>query len=175
MKLSKVILSCLIAGGTMMMLPGCKPTEANYRKAYDTAKQKKQKEVTDPDIDLHNLTREDLPTRVKVDNDSAYVRQEALRLHAQGPAGPLHPYCVAVGKYRMPTNAEADAEALRTQGYNAFLILNTRSEYYVVSGAFADLPSAVAFMRKYITANPDRPYVGLPGEPVIEVPLKGKF
>lgn len=175
MKLSQLILLGLVTVGTAVLQTGCKPTEANYRKAYDTAISKKQQETTDPDMDLHGMHREDTPNKVKVNTDSVYVRHEALRVHTSGANANGYPFCVTVGKYRMPTNAEADAEALRAQGYDAFLITNSSSDYYVVAGAFPDLSSAVTFMRKYMTAHPDRPYVGLPGEPVIEVPLRNKF
>lgn len=175
MKLTTKLFWSLLSSALLVIPMGCKPTEANYRNAYDTAVQKKQKEATDPDIDLHGMKRDDVPNRVRIGTDSAYVRHEALRVHTTGPQGPLHPYCVVVGKYRMPTNAEAEAGALRSQGYNAFLIANSRSELYVVAEAFPDLKEAVAFLKKFMTANPGRPYVGLPGEPVIEVPLRGKF
>ena len=170
-KHTPLLLAALLLAG----LPACKPTEKNYRAAYETATQRRQAELTDPDFDVSAMISDELPARKRIGQDSAYVRHEALTLYGPSPSGGLKPCNVAVARYKMITNAEADAAALRRQGLDAFLLRNNAEELYVIIGSFEELEPALAFMRRYMKENPQRPYVGLPSEPVIEIPLGSRF
>lgn len=163
-------LICGIALALLLPLAGCKPTENNYRKAYEAARSKKKAEETDPDIDISNMIREGVPRRTVVEGDSAYVRYEPLSVYGDLKPASLMAYNVAVGCYKMRSNALSDAENLRAAGYESFLLRNGKEEYYVITGTYTTLPDAVSAMREFMRKHKERPYVGLPEEPVIEVP-----
>ncbi len=165
------ILLCIVG----LLLWSCKPTEKNYLKAYEAAQRRRQQEVENSDIDLSRMIRIDTPQRKYVGGDSAYVRHEALNLYGRAPQSGQQPCNLAVAKYNMRANAEAHAENLRADGYDAFIYSTPAGEFYVMAGAYSDLSTAIRARREYITRHPDAPYIGLPGEPVIEIPLGSRL
>lgn len=159
-----MVLLCLVCA--------CKPTENNYRTAYETAQAKKTVEhTTEEELGMPELTNTDGPRRIRIGHDTAYVYHEPLTLHGDNPSKSTLGACVAVGKYKMTANAQSDAEALRAEGYNAFLLQTPRGEYYTCIGSASSLEEAVKIMRQFMQRHPKRPYIGLPGEPVIEIPI----
>lgn len=157
----------------LIIATGCKPTEKNYREAYETAQNARRAVMqADADLGIPHLNAVDGPRRQAIGADSAFVRREALTLVGQGPAEGLMPYNVAVGKYKMRANALGDTEALRSNGYDAFVLADGKGEFYAVAVSCQSLNEAVGALRKFMSDHPGRPYVGLPSEPVIEIPLR---
>lgn len=155
----------------LLMLCACKPTEKNYRAAYEAAQAKKAAErEADAELGLPELTSTEGPRRQRVGLDTAYVFREPLTLHGDAPAKGAPAACVAVGKYKMTANAQSDADALEKEGYDAFLLATPRGEFYTCIGSAPTLSEAVKMMREFMRKHPGRPYIGLPGEPVIEIP-----
>lgn len=155
-----------------LILFGCKPTENNYRQAYETAQRARQAErSTQADLGMPELTAINAPQRAVVNGDTVFVRREALTLHGDAPSGGVQPYNVAVGKYKMTANALSDAEALRKAGYNSFVLASSNGEFYTVVSSAPSIEEAVKFLNEFVRKNPKRPYLGLPGKPVIEIPL----
>lgn len=156
----------------LCMVCACKPTEKNYRAAYETAQAKKAAErAAEEELGMPELTNTEGPRRQRIGRDTAYVYHEPLTLHGDGPAKSAPAACVAVGKYKMTANAQSDAEALRAEGYDAFLLQTPRGEYYTCIGSATSLEDAVKMLREFMRRHPKRPYIGLPGEPVIEIPI----
>jgi cell division protein FtsN len=147
---------------------GCKPTENNYRTAYETATKHKQEAAVDEDIDLTNVIMEDTPKRATTEYGDAYVRYDLLSVYGDAPKK-LSRFNVALGSYKMRANAESDAEQLRSSGYDAFIMQDGKSVLYVMAGSFDNINDAVAFLNEFKKKNPDRPYVGLPGDAVIYI------
>lgn len=160
----------IIIAFTITIFAGCKPTEQNYKRAYDAAQQgRNQRPSTDSELGMPALTPIDAPRRQIIDTDSVYVRHEPLRIHGQAPQSGLLRINVAVGKYKMTANALSDVEALRRDGFDSFLLSDSSGEFYVIAGTANTLQEGVALLKSFKRRYPDRKYLGLPGEPVIEI------
>jgi len=146
----------------------CKPTEKNYREAYDAAKAKREAAEAEKMIPASGLLSDDGPSMRIVEGDTLFVSNDRLRavktdsMH-KAPAA----YNVAVGVYRMSTNAEASAADLRKEGYDASAMQTTGNRWYTIVGSFADLKDARLLIGEFKKKNPGYPYIGLPGAPVI--------
>lgn len=151
-----------------MLAVGCKPTEKNYKAAYDAALQKRQAAATDPDIDIPDgaLLQTDGPQKRVVDGDTVYVQGERLKFFT-GEEHAKHRYSVAVAAYKMKTNCSAQVSDLFAKGYAAFGVENPEGKFYVIAGSFDTLGEAVAFSRKFAAAEKKHVYSGLPEAPVI--------
>lgn len=157
----------LIAGG----LSSCKPTENNYQKAYDAAKAKREAASVEKDFDISRMISEDAPRREKAGSDSAFVRRETLNIYGEKPQ--QYRLCnVALAKFKMRSNAQAMAARLRSEmNLDAFILEDRKEELYVIGASLPNLVEAIKWMREFASAHPDFVYVGLPEEPVIEIPL----
>ena len=153
------------------MLASCKPTEKNYRSAYDVAIAKKQ--ADQEALAADGLIAEDAPKARYIDGDTLYFANEIISVDKDfapfkenGPEE-LKAYNVAVGMFKMNTNARAGASALREKGFDAFPVKAMGGKWYIIGGTFVNLDDTRAFIKKFKTKNPDYPYISLDGHPVI--------
>lgn len=150
-----------------MCLAGCKPTEKNYKSAYDAALEKRQAAVADlgVEIDGTRLEQVDGAQLREVDGVSVYVLNERI-----SPADFISElpgnYNVAVGKYKMITNSKSQSEVLQKSGLHAFPAKNSEDYYYTIAASFPSLTEAVEFYKNY-QKNEGNVFVGLPGAPII--------
>lgn len=145
---------------------GCKPTESNYKAAYDAAQKKRQAVDADMVLPAGGLQSIDGPRKRVVDGDSLYVVKEHLKFTG-GLEKVMHRWNVAVSAYKMPTNCAAQVSELYTKGYKAFSVENAEGRFYVVAGAFDTLEEAAVFAREYRATHKPSEFIGLPGEPMI--------
>lgn len=95
------------------LLPACKPSEKNYKAAYDLA-QKRDRENLDDEI-YAKLKTEGMPKLITYGTDSVYLapREPLLILWQPGSANTAvttaPAYNLVVGDYRNPANARAHA------------------------------------------------------------------
>lgn len=151
---------------------GCKPSEKNYRMAYETAQQARQAErEANNDLGIPELIPLDGPRREVCGADTVAVKREALTLHGDAPSGGIKKYNVAVGKYKMTANARGDADALRSHGFDAFVMATPGGEFFAMAGSENTMEEAVTLIKRIRKIFPERPFVGLPSEPVIEIAL----
>ncbi|MDE6338946.1 MAG: hypothetical protein K2K97_04055 [Muribaculaceae bacterium] len=143
-----------------LLLVGCKPTEKNYRAAYDAAIGKRQAEQKALDAD--GLIAEDAPRPMYMDGDTIYFANDVLKADDR-----LKALNVAVAMFKMNTNAISGAKALQDKGIDAFPVQAFGDKWYIIGGAFANLDEARAFMKEFRAKNPDYPHIGLGGHPVI--------
>lgn len=162
----KILGFILFAAFGIIALSGCKPTENNYRAAYDAAKAKREAAEADAMIPATGLQSDDGTSLKIIDGDSVYVSRDRLRLD---PAlkDVFKAYNVVVGVYKMNTNAKAQAAALAEKGYAAHAVMTTGDRWYTLVGCFDALSEAQAFIKEFKKKNPGYPYIGLPGSPVI--------
>ena len=151
----------------MIVLPGCKPTEKNYKSAYDAALAKRQAENNDPDLNLpaDGYKRIGEPDRKTVNGksyDYLFVRLKPL---TEGQE--LQPYNVAVAVYKMPTNCAAQVKDLCAAGYQAFGAMSGDDRYYVIIGGCPTIEEAAAAADAYMAKNKDTVYVGLKDAPLL--------
>ncbi len=163
----KHTLALILTLSGFMVLTGCKPTEKNYKAAYDVALAKRQAEQNDPDMNLpvDGYQRLDAPKAMKV-GDKEYDYQ-FVRLKPLDDSVKMNPYNVAVSVFKMPTNCEAQVSDLKESGYDAFGARSGDDKYYVIVGSFTNLEAAAAAIDNYVKIHKDSVYVGLSDNPVI--------
>ena len=157
----------IILSVVFCLLTSCKPTEKNYKAAYDAALGKREASMADIDVDLPEgaLQEVDGPQLKEIDGVKVYVLNERIRRVDEGMAMPGN-YNVAVGTYKMITNCKAQAESLKTEGYEAFPAKTMGGMFYTIAASCPTLSDAVKFIQNY-KSKKDRVYVGLPNAPVI--------
>lgn len=149
-----------------MALTGCKPTEKGYRQAYDAAKAKREAAAREQMLPVQGLQSDDGPQLRVVDGDSIYVLRERLRTEDSKRAPKT--WLLAVGVYKMNTNARANAINLQADGYtDATWLRGPDDKWYTVAQGAGSLDSLRVMNREFKRRHRDYPYVGLPGAPVI--------
>lgn len=161
------ILSFLIAITFAISIVSCKPTEKNYKAAYDAALGKREAAKADMDVNLPEgaLQQIDGPQLKEVDGKQVYILNMRIRPLDQGIKLPGK-YNVAIGSYKMNTNCLAQVDVLKKEGYEAFAVRDSEPMYYSIAGSFETLQEAVQFYEDYKKGK-NRVYVGLPNNPVI--------
>lgn len=145
-------------------LSGCKPTEKNYRAAYDAAINKRQS-VADS-LEADGLVSADGPRSRNVDGKDYYFLSEIMKA-AEGYDA-LLAVNVAVAQFKMPTNARSGVEALREKGYDARLAKGMGDKWFIIAGSFDSIKEATEFIDKFRSKNPSYSYIGLGADqPVI--------
>ena len=161
-----VIYIAIGVGILVSALTSCKPTESNYRAAYDAAKAKREAAVKEQMLPASGMLSDDGPQLRVVNGDSIYVLRERLRYPDSRPLPGR--WALAVGVYKMDTNAEGNVESLRHAGYpEAFVANGPGDKHYAVTDCYATLDSARVASRQFKLGHTGYPYVGLPGAPVI--------
>lgn len=158
--------TCISAAIVALMFISCKPTENNYRKAYDAAQAKREQAAAEQMRPASGLLSDDGPSLKVIDGDSIYVLRERLRLpDGKKPAGE---WGIAVALFKMSTNAVATAENLRAEGWDEAVNVNaSRDRHYTIINSVATLDSARAIAKRFENTYPEYPYIGLPGAPVL--------
>lgn len=144
-------------------LTSCKPTEKNYREAYDVAVSKREK--VNESLAADGLISEDGPRREIIGGDTLYFVNDVIR-HEDGNT-PFKALNVAVAVFNMNTNARSGAASLKGKGYDAQAARALDDKWYVIAGSFDTMDDTREFITRFIRENPGYPYIGLSGSPVI--------
>ena len=153
---------------SLLELVSCKPTEKGYQAAYDAARNKREAamaDIVDVNMPKEGLQQVDGPQLREIDGTTVYVDNRWIKPDNSNERLPGS-YNVAVGTYKMSTNARSQSEDLRKEGYKAFAALDADGKYYTIAGSFETLKEAVDFSKEY-SKKGKRVYVGLPDAPVI--------
>lgn len=141
-------------------LGSCKPTEKNYRSAYDVARQKTLREEEE-----RRLLQADL----QIAGDDRLQEVDGVRLEpiADTQAWILHlrfpkdteqkEYSLTPARFRMPTNANAMAEQ-----FPGARVVKAADQYYVIVAETNSDSIAVAALKSFKIAHPDLSPIGLP-------------
>lgn len=149
-----------------LMLVSCKPTEKNYRTAYDAALRKRAEVAEQQMRPATGLLSDDGPQLRVVDGDSVFVLRERLR-HLDGSRPGGH-WAVAVGVFKIDTNAKASASDLAAAGWKSAMPAKVPGgDFYALADTVASLDEARDRAARFKLDFPDYPYVGLPGAPVL--------
>ena len=119
------------------------------------------------------LLSDDGPQMRIIGSDTVYVNRAILR--TEDKKRPQGTWAVAVGMFKMDTNARAAAENLQNLLWNvhidgwkdAFMANSTGSVYYSIIGTTTSLDDANALQKAFRSKHPDYPFIGLPGAPVL--------
>ena len=99
---------------TLLLAAGCKPTEKNYKAAYDVAlgKRKAVEAEMAEAAGGHEVISLDGPRRITAGGVEMNMVSEFLRMADKDEPlpSPALRYRVAAGRYRMPTNARAQMQ-----------------------------------------------------------------
>ncbi|MBD5212780.1 MAG: SPOR domain-containing protein [Bacteroidales bacterium] len=155
----------------LCLASGCKPTENNYKAAYEAAQAKRQKDLEDKDILIPGgkLFSEDDPQPFKVHGIDLLARHEQLKLIC-GDEAQFHKYNVAIASFKMDANARSYWERLKDSYPDAVVVQNVRQIYFVCIGSYESEQGAALACEEFRKRNPDCPYVGIPqAQPVIEI------
>lgn len=158
-------LGILLAG----VCSSCKPTEKNYKAAYEAAQKKRMKDASDPDILIPQggLINDDTPGIETIDSVKTYVRYEPLKL-IEGKQ-PLKRFNVAIASFKMTANAKASYEELLANYPDAVLLQSAKDVYYVCIISTSDKSQAVKALRDFHNSVKGV-YLGIPEQqPILEV------
>lgn len=160
---SSILISAAMAA---LIFVGCKPTEKNYKAAYDAAVAKRAVAAAEQMRPATGLLSDDGPALRIYDGDSVFVAREHL-VPLDSAALRGH-WAVAIGVFKMDTNAKASAAAIRSRGFrHALAAKTTGGRYYAIASSAATLDSARVSAKEFKAVFPDYPYIGLPGAPVL--------
>lgn len=146
----------IAALASLIILPatfGCKTTEENYRQSYEAAiRHKQEKEQSGLDRETYNrILEEQQPQLTAAGNDSVRTTKGYAR-QSYGADITFRKYNLVVGAMKQKFNAEAFCDRLRREGFPAYVIIDTKKNYYVVAEAYDSLQAAAAALRQL----PDR-------------------
>ncbi len=157
-----VAAGALLCGGA---LTSCKPTEKNYRSAYDVARQKREREDArrqelqkDMGLDEGVLQEVDGVRRASIGGAEVWATNASF-----SPADSLATYSVSVATFKMSSNAQAMAADLRAEGWRGSRAAIHDSHHYVIIGSDADSEAALTLMRSFEEKHKEWQYVGQPG------------
>lgn len=155
MKFNKTIfLMAVVAAMTLVALSGCKTTETNYKKAYETAVEKRNEAYTADEVAAMN--KEEAIPRTVFRGDSIPLRgMHVNTVKLDPPVDAALRYNVVVASFKQKFNAMSVMTRLRDAGYsNALLLVDRDLKYYVTAGTFAELAPAVELMRELQKSSP---------------------
>lgn len=163
--LPAIFLLLALAGG---MLTGCKPTEKNYRSAYDAARAKREREdslrqarVADLGLDSKGGTgmeEVDGARRTTIRGREVWLRSETFVR-----ADSVKAYSVSAATFKMPSNATAMAADLRADGFPAARAAQGKDAWFVLIGESDALDPALDIYGTWMDTRRDAPTVGQPG------------
>ncbi len=177
MKITPTLTAASIA--LLLLAAACKPTENNYKKAYDLAQARAHEDVSDDVFAM--LKQEELPSIWRVDGDSIHVApKEALLVQWQPSdstsfVAKVPAYNLVVGQFTNLTNAKAHAAQFAEGGVNASkytwqpMILRKGNEltFYVAVAHSDSLQGIVAPRRAFLRSGLST--VGIP-LPIVHSP-----
>ena len=132
-----------------MVFTSCKSSESAYKQAYLKAKQQEEMQQQAPAAEETSMVTPMVERPVNntqvVDNaDNIAVRQEQVTVVS---GGGLKNFSVVVGSFSLKANAEGLQQTLRSEGYDAQIVMNnnvTPAMYRVVATTFDSKVDAAA-------------------------------
>lgn len=153
----------------LLLLGACKPSEKNYRLAYEAARDRERKSNEALGIDAGMLLSVDGAVATAVDGDTIYVQPLTVSVAevpdstsmGTGDRG------VAIARHSMRANAASQLADLAGRNRGMFLARDGEGRWYVMLGRFSADREALQAIRLFGESNPGYPFVGLPGRPVV--------
>lgn len=148
----RYLISLISATIVLGIFSGCKTNEANYRAAYEAAKQKQEEDSGVSGTIYDRIRQESINSRLIVDGDSIPMSTVNVRLTANcQPETPLEQYGVAVAQFKQLFNAKAMMNRLRENGYSgAAIVENAEPLYYVIAASSANADSIPELYHKIL-------------------------
>ena len=145
----------------LLLMAACKPTEKNYKAAYQVALDKKAKEkAADEGLGLPQLISDEGPQNAVF----AGVEMPVLRIPlSPWPKGEtrIFPCNVAVARYLMQANAMSHCERLAEEGYGAYMLTDAKGNIYVCIAGAESGEAAAQKAAEYSGRHPGSTYPGI--------------
>lgn len=152
--MKKIIL--YIVGASVLAFTACKTTEANYRAAYETAKERSRSGDLDSTV-YASIRKEARPSAVKVGADTLPLVTQNVKLTAEGASAgaPLRRYNLVVAQFKQIFNARSMKKRLADGGYPEALIVETKEPlYYVIAESYDNAAAALTGLNTIKAAPP---------------------
>lgn len=144
---------------------GCKPTEKNYRSAYDVAREKhdreqREREELRRDLGIGEGVIQDVDdyTLSDIGGEQVWVRHLNF-----ARTDSVSMYAVGVATFKMDTNARAMASDLVADGWHSARCAGADKSWFVIIGESSNETEAIGILRRFRDASPKWQYVGQPG------------
>lgn len=125
----------------------CKTSEANYRAAYQIAKNKHNAEEGVDRDTYDKIVAEQTSNTAVVSGDS--VRLVQMHVNVVDDDEQLQrPYGVVVGEYKQPFNARSFRDRLKQEDKPAYVVMDGERVYYVIARAFDTSREAAEYLRR---------------------------
>ncbi|MBR6640534.1 MAG: SPOR domain-containing protein [Muribaculaceae bacterium] len=138
----------IVSAIALVLFAACKTNEANYRAAYEIAKQKSMDGV---DAETYEkMQRESMPTKEVAGGDTLRMMRASVNVakYEGNDDVLLKRYNVVVAQFKQIFNAKAMMRRLKNQGYDAIVLQNPEPLYYVVAGSLDNKGEAVELIKK---------------------------
>lgn len=138
-----------------LLAVSCKPTEANYRAAYEATKAKTEEKSTIESTVYGNIRKQEIKSGLVTGKDTIPVLEVSVRC-TPGVSTPdsVGQYSVAVAQFKQIFNARSMMSRLRAQGYvSATIVENKEPLYYVLITTYDNSAAAVQSY-KNVLADP---------------------
>ncbi len=134
----------------LLAASGCKTTEANYRAAYEVAKEKSAEKSPVEGTIYDQMRREAIDSRLIVKGDSLpMLTVQVATVPQYSTPETVKQYSVVVNQLKQALNAKSQVERLREPGYpGALLVVTAEPLYYVVAESVATPDDAAAAFKK---------------------------
>lgn len=147
----RALFKCALALGVagLIGLAACKPTEANYRAAYERTVAGRS---DDPDSTIYTQIRREFVPGTLTYAGRAFPTGSQFVAVTEGGGGiseSIKRYCVVAGQFKQIFNAKSMRERLTEGGYPGAFVMQTREPYYfVVAGSSHDIEPAIEIFDK---------------------------
>lgn len=135
--MKKILLAITVLA--VLNFTACKTNEANYRAAYEVAKNKLTE--TGDSATTAQLRNSDLPRPIIANGDTLMAVTKSVAFAKDSPGSPesMARYCVVVAKFRQMFNAKSMAERIAQQPLwrDAFVLKDRGGYYYVIAASTA--------------------------------------
>lgn len=150
-----------------LMLVGCKPTEKNYRNAYEIAMNKKKAVADDYGLEVGELQSVEGARKQAVGEDFVWILPDMVKPQQDDKKGGEGQLAVVVSKFNMGANAKSQAAALASEWPDAVVCIDGRDHFFVSIARCNELSEALDIIKEFQAAHPDYPFVGLDGHPCV--------
>lgn len=149
----------------LCVMTGCKPTEKNYRAAYDVARDKREREIRRQEeirseMGVGGGVMQEVDGAALADICGRNVWTRHIRFPAKDSVAT---YSVSVAAFKMKSNAEAMAADMRAKGWSRSRSATGGDEHFVLVFESAEAAEAVTEMERFSSSAKDWQYVGQPG------------